>query len=231
MPDEITKEERVAADKAILLCCASGSEAAFQELYARMAPVLFEIIVEILRDQKDAEDVLQDVFVQLWKKAGAYDPERSTVFSWAVMIARHKAIDRFRASHRRHTLHEKAATENVIMAPEATAPADDLLMQRDEGKRVRAALREIPAAQSTAIQLAFFSGLTQPEIARKLGAPLGTIKARIRRGLLALRDGLATEPGRASAVPRLGEELEASPALVTWEYGTGPANSRSALSA
>ncbi|MDQ3626564.1 MAG: hypothetical protein M3372_05495, partial [Verrucomicrobiota bacterium] len=118
------------------------------------------------------------------------------------------------ASHRRNTLHENAATENAIVAPEAVAPADDLLMQRDEGKRVRAALREIPAAQSAAIQLAFFSDLTQSEIAQKLGAPLGTIKARIRRGLLALRHGLATNPGPAYSSPTRGAGLVGSPSLV-----------------
>ncbi len=212
--DAIAKMERDAADKAILLRCAAGSEAAFQELYARLAPALFPMIFEILRHQKDAEDVFQEVFVQLWKKAVAYDPERGTVFTWAVTIARHKAIDRFRASHRRNTLHENAATENAIVAPEAVAPADDLLMQRDEGKRVRAALREIPAAQSAAIQLAFFSDLTQSEIAQKLGAPLGTIKARIRRGLLALRHGLATNPGPAYSSPTRGAGLVGSPSLV-----------------
>lgn len=229
--NEITKVERDAADKAILLRCASGSEAAFQEVYARLAPTLFAMIFEILRHQKDAEDVLQEAFVQLWKKARAYDPERGTVFTWAVTIARHKAIDRFRASHRRHTLHENAAVENAIMVREPVAPADDLLMQRDEGKRVRAALREIPAAQSAAIQFAFFSGLTQSELAQKLGAPLGTIQARIRLGLLALRDGWATNPGRAYPPSRRGAGLGASPALVTSEQGTGPVNSRSALSA
>ncbi len=212
--DAITKMERDAADNAILLRCASGSEAAFQELYARLAPTLFAMTFEILRHQKDAEDVLQEAFVQLWKKAAAYDPARGTVFTWAVTIARRKAIDRFRASHRRNTLLENAATENAIMAPEAAAPADDLLMQRDEGKRVRAALREIPAAQSAAIQLAFFSGLTQSEIAQKLGAPLGTIKARIRRGLLALRDGLADNPGHAHSSPTRGAGLAVSPSLV-----------------
>lgn len=194
--------------------CASGSEAAFHELYARLAPALFSMIFEILRHQKDAEDVLQDVFVQLWKKAVAYDPARGPVFTWAVTIARRKAIDRFRANHRRNTLHETAATENAITVPKAVAPADHLLTQRDEGKRVRAALREIPATQSAAIQLAFFGGLTQPEIAQKLGTPLGTIKARIRRGLLALRDGLANNPGRAHSSPTRGEGLVVSPRIV-----------------
>ncbi|CAN5785047.1 sigma-70 family RNA polymerase sigma factor [soil metagenome] len=211
--DAITKVERDVADKAILLRCAAGSEAAFQELYARLAPVLVAMIFEILRHQKDAEDVLQEVFVQLWKKAGAYDPARGTVFTWAVTIARHKAIDRFRASHRRHTLLENAAAENAIITPEAVAPADDILMQRDEGKRVRAALRKIPAAQSAAIQLAFFGGLTQSEIAQKQGAPLGTIKARIRRGLFALRDSLANNPGRAHSSPARGAGLVGSPSL------------------
>ncbi|MGI9173512.1 MAG: sigma-70 family RNA polymerase sigma factor, partial [Chthoniobacterales bacterium] len=181
---------------------------------ARLAPTLFSMIFQIVQDQKEAEDVSQDAFVQLWKKAGAYDPARGTVFTWAVMIARHKAIDRFRACRRWNTLRENVAIENAITIPKAVAPADDLLARRDEGKRVRAALREIPAAQSAAIQLAFFSGLTQSEIAQKLGAPLGTIKARIRRGLFALRDGLATEPRRAHSSPTRGAGLVVSPSIV-----------------
>ena len=155
------------------------------------------MIFEILKHQKDAEDVLQESFVQMWKKAATYDPHRGNVFTWSVMIARNKAIDRLRARHRPYNLSDAAAGETEAAPPVSTASADYLVRQRDEHERVRAALSQIPAKQLVAIKLAFFGGLTQSEIAEELGAPLGTIKARIRRGLVALRSQLATEIGRA----------------------------------
>lgn len=148
------------------------------------------MVYQIVQHQTDAEDVLQEVFVQLWKKGAAYDPARGTVFTWSVMIARHKAIDRLRARQRRHQLVEAATAESEAAFRASPSFAPDLNSPRAEHERVRTALSHISPPQRTAIELAFFSGLTQSEIAEKLGAPLGTIKARIRRGLLALRDGL-----------------------------------------
>lgn len=183
--------ERAEADKTLLQGSLSGEEAAFSSLYRRLSLPLFSMVFEIVKDQKDAEDVLQEVFVQIWKKAATYDPRRGQVFSWSVMIARRKAIDRLRARQRHYRLAEAAAAESETISPTSAPPADDFLRQDDEKARVRAALSRIPAAQRAAIDLAFFSGLTQSQIAQKLGAPLGTIKARIRRGLLALRATLA----------------------------------------
>ena len=180
------------ADKELLRACLSGEEAAFSELYGRLSPPLFSMVFEILKHQKDAEDVLQESFVQIWKKAATYDPQRGNVFTWSVMIARSKAIDRLRARHRREQLGEAAAAESEAVPSAVAVSADNLLSQRDEREHVRAALGHLPPIQRTAIDLAFFGGLTQSEIAEKLGAPLSTIKARIRRGLVALRSQLAT---------------------------------------
>ncbi len=150
------------------------------------------MVFEIVKHQKDAEDVLQESFMQIWKNAATYDPQRGNVFTWSVMIARNRAIDLLRARQRRYLLGEAAAAENNSVPPASAVSADDLLGQRDEREQVRAALRHLAPVQRTAIDLAFFGGLTQSEIAEKLGAPLGTVKARIRRGLLAVRDILAT---------------------------------------
>ena len=187
---ESKRTDRAEADKALLRRCLAGEEGAFSLLYRRLSPSLFSMVYEILKDQKDAEDVLQEAFVQMWKKASTYDPQRSNVFTWSVMIARNKAIDRLRSRQRRFQLSEAAAAESEVTPQEEVLQADDLLSKRDERDRVRAALSQIPAAQRDAIDLAFFGGLTQSEISEKLGAPLGTVKARIRRGLLALRDVL-----------------------------------------
>ena len=166
----------------------TGDEDAFASFYRRFAPGLFSMIYQILQDQKESEDILQEAFVQMWKKAATYDPTRSGIFTWAVMISRNKAIDRLRSRQRRFRTVEAAAAEFEVVPPVADEEsADELLGQGEERARVRAALTELPEAQREAIDLAFFSGLTQVEISDKLGAPLGTIKARIRRGLLALR--------------------------------------------
>lgn len=167
-----------------------GDEAAFDNFYQRFAPGLFSMIYHILQDQKEAEDVLQEAFVQMWKKSSTYDPSRSALFTWAVMISRNKAIDRLRSRQRRSRTAEAAAVELEAAPPVGSKQADELLGQGEERARVRSALTQLPDAQREAIDLAFFSGLTQVEISDKLGTPLGTIKARIRRGLLALRSFL-----------------------------------------
>jgi RNA polymerase sigma-70 factor (ECF subfamily) len=166
----------------------NGDEGAFATFYDRFAPGLFSMIYAILRDQKESEDVLQEAFVQMWKRTATYDASRSSLFTWAVMISRHKAIDRLRSRQRQSRLNEAVASEtNAVPAVDR---ADNALARSDERERVRAALAQLSAAQREAIDLAFFAGLTQAQISERLGTPLGTVKARIRRGLLALREVL-----------------------------------------
>ncbi|MGI8431846.1 MAG: RNA polymerase sigma factor [Chthoniobacterales bacterium] len=110
---------RAEADKALLRACLSGGEAAFSELYGRLAPSLFAMVFEILKHQKDAEDVLQESFVKMWKRVATYDPDRGTVFSWSLEIARNKAIDRLRARQRRDKLSETFAEEVEAVPPGA----------------------------------------------------------------------------------------------------------------
>ncbi|MGI8819553.1 MAG: sigma-70 family RNA polymerase sigma factor [Chthoniobacterales bacterium] len=184
------QQGQAAADRELIRRVVQGDEAAFASLYRRFAPGLFSMTYEILHDQKDAEDTLQEAFVQMWKKAALYDPARSSLFTWAVMIARNKAIDRVRARQRRARTAESAANESAVTTAEFAAQADELLAHGEEKQRIRGALSQLPEAQRAAIDLAFFRGLTQMEISTQLAVPLGTIKARIRRGLLALRDVL-----------------------------------------
>ncbi len=192
------------ADQELMRRVVSGDDSAFSSFYDRLAPGLFSLIYHILQDQKASEDVLQESFLQMWKKAGTYDAERSSVFTWAVMIARNKAIDRVRARQRRTRATDAAVAEAETLLGDAGLHAeglparavlatDKVAEQNDDRQRIRAALHEIGDAQREVITLAFFSGLTQSEISAKLGAPLGTVKARIRRGLLALRDILRSD--------------------------------------
>lgn len=167
-----------------------GDNVAFEAFYDRFAAGLFSMIFSIVHDQKEAEDVLQESFLQMWKRCGTYDPSRSSLFTWAVMISRHKAIDRLRSRQRQTRLSEAVASEPQPTLATAEQ-ADDALLRSDDRERLRAALGQLAEPQREALQLAFFSGLTQTQISEKLGAPLGTVKARIRRGLLALRSFLA----------------------------------------
>jgi RNA polymerase sigma-70 factor (ECF subfamily) len=175
------------ADGQLMRRAAGGDEAAFAIFYRRFAPGVYSMIHQILQDPKECEDVMQEAFVQMWKKASTYDPNRSGLFTWAVMISRNKAIDRVRSRQRKARTIEAATEEAEVVTPMAVDSADELLEQSDQRKRVRAALSTLSGAQRDAIDLAFFGGMTQLEISDKLGQPLGTVKARIRRGLLALR--------------------------------------------
>lgn len=181
-------KDQAADDREQMKLIVAGDEAAFASLYRRLSPGLFSMIYHILRDRKESEDVLQEAFMQMWHKASTYDDQRSALFTWAVMISRNKAIDRLRARQRRTRLAEDAATELSATTPEPEVSADLLLSESDEKKRIRGALGGLPASQREAIELAFFAGMTQVEVSARLQEPLGTVKARIRRGLITLRD-------------------------------------------
>jgi RNA polymerase sigma-70 factor (ECF subfamily) len=166
---------------------ANGDEAAFGILYSRLAPGLYGMAFRMMNDAKEAEDVLQEGFTYIWRKANNYDPARSSAYAWAVMIVRNKAIDRLRARQRGNRLREKVTSETGFFAERDDSSAQ-VPISRERNAEVREALQKIAPEQRQAVELAFFSGLTHEQIAEQLGAPLGTIKARIRRGLLRLRD-------------------------------------------
>jgi len=183
------------ADVELVRKLRSGDERAFATFYDRFAPGLFSMIYAILHDQKESEDVLQEAFLQMWKRTASYDASRSSLFTCAVMISRHKAIDRLRFRQRQARLAEEVADQSDGAATSAPVDrADNVLARSDERERVRAALAQLGDGQREAIELAFFAGMTQTQISEKLGTPLGTVKARIRRGLLALREVLAGVP-------------------------------------
>lgn len=184
-----TQENDRQHDARLLARTAAGEEAAFGELYDRFSPGLYSFVLKMVRDEKEAEDVLQEGFAHIWRRATTYDPARSSPFTWAVMILRNKAIDRLRVRQRLDRTVEKATVE-FSHFPEADEVAAGEPERREQGALVRAALTRIPEEQRLAVELAFFGGLTHDQIADKLGAPLGTIKARIRRGLLKLREYL-----------------------------------------
>lgn len=185
-------DDRGREHAALVAAMARGDKAALARLYDELARPLYSLAFRVLNDATEAQDVIQDVFLQLWHKAGTYETGRGTVFAWAATLARNRAIDRVRMRQRRAELLAESAPD---LQPAASGAADsaDTLWLREQAGAVRAALTTLAPEQQKAIELAFFSGLTQQEIAARLNEPLGTIKARIRRGLLRLREIL---PGR-----------------------------------
>ncbi len=176
-------------EAALLQRIAAGDELAFAQFYDRFSPGLYSLVYRVLRDEKESEDVLQEGFAHVWRRAETYDPARSSAFTWAVMVFRNKAIDRLRLRMRRARTLDGAA-EEALRFPQQDDRSAGIAELREQQSTVRAALTQIPAEQREAVELAFFGGLTHEEIAEQLAAPLGTIKARIRRGLLKLRETL-----------------------------------------
>ena len=168
---------------------AERDEKAVAELYDQVARLLFSVAVRIVGDSHDAEEILQEVFVQIWKQAGNYDPGRGTAIHWAMGITRHRSIDRVRSRQRIGRLIEKM-TEEAAVSDKASARQEDSHLSSTEAASVHEAVGGLPSDQRLAIEMAFFGGLSHGEIAESLGEPLGTVKARIRRGMMKLRDHL-----------------------------------------
>lgn len=177
-----------APDVELLSRMVQGDSAALGCFYDQHSGTLFALACRILGDSKEAEDVLQEVFLQIWDKAAAFNPAMGRPLTWALTLTRHKAIDRLRASQRRHArLVAETETDKVEDYPAPAASAPELARVSEQGELIRSALAGLPLQQRRAIELAFFEGLSQTEIATVLNEPLGTIKARIRRGMLKLR--------------------------------------------
>jgi len=177
-------------DAALIERIRTGDRTAFMAFYDRFSPLMFSVAARVLGDRKEAEDVLQEVMLVIWKKAGEYDPELGSLSSWAVALTRNKALDRLRARTRRLRLIEEVALMAEESEPSSTPSVNDILHGRERAGLLHTAMQDLPKDQRMAIELAFFTGLSQSDIAQRLQQPLGTIKARIRRGMLRLREQL-----------------------------------------
>jgi RNA polymerase sigma-70 factor (ECF subfamily) len=190
---QVQPEPAQSSDVELLHAVAHGDEAALARLYDAYRVILFGLLVRILNSREEAEDILQEVFVQVWRRAKDFDEKRGRPFTWLVTLARSRAIDRLRQLGARQRLAVGAAQEQ-----EQTENFSDALtdaVRAEQQAVVRQALAELPEDQRQTLVLAYFDGLTQSEIASKLNAPLGTVKTRMRSGMAKLRARLGSQWG------------------------------------
>jgi RNA polymerase sigma-70 factor (ECF subfamily) len=182
------------ADDDLLRAVSRGDESALAALYDRYRLILFGLILRILHDRQEAEDVLQEAFLQVWRRAKDFDPARGRTFTWLVTIARSRALDRLRSLGSRSRFVE---ADEQVANDEVIDTAYDLV-KAEQGEIVRQALGQLPDEQRRTLLLAYFEGLTQAEIAERLGDPLGTVKTRMRSGLIKLRELLRDRSSEGS---------------------------------
>jgi RNA polymerase sigma factor (sigma-70 family) len=205
--------EQGSRDADLLRRIAAGERDAVGELYDRFRRPAFALARRILADDALAEDVLQDVFLTVWREPGAFDGRRGSFPSWLMAMVHHKAVDAVRreeSQRRRQTLAEE---DLVLRSPMGTRDVEEEAESRAVAARVRSALGDLPSAQREALTLAYYGGYTQREVAALTGAPIGTVKTRMLAGMRRLRHGL--DLGRATG-------LDAGPAGGPRDGGAAP---------
>jgi len=182
---------RASDDLAIVRRMVAGEAEALAELYDRFAPLVLAVARRILGGAGDAEEVLQEAFLQAWNQADRYDAARSSVSTWLVLISRSRALDRLRS----RGAHDRTAAAAAAEPPPADTSSrlDEHVLHRERQRRVRDALAAIPEEQRRVLELAFYGGLSQSEIATRTGTPLGTVKTRALLGMKKLRQELRSE--------------------------------------
>lgn len=186
-------ETSLTAAAGLLPAVARGNVAAFEELYDRYASTIYALLLRILANADDAQEVLQETFVKAWTSAKMFDALRGSEVAWLISIARSRGIDRLRSRKIRNEREDEAGREVSVLSSfvDRTTGAD-LAIQSEERKAVRSALAALPEAQRVALELAYFEGMSQSEIAARLSEPLGTIKTRMQLGMKKLRESLQT---------------------------------------
>jgi RNA polymerase sigma-70 factor (ECF subfamily) len=184
MDNSAARRNDAADDMRLVARVRAGDQQALSELYDRYSKLIYSIAMRILQDTGAAEDLLQDVFLQLWRKPDAFDSSRGSLAAWLAVIARHRSIDRLRQRRPETDIADCVIASSTDLGDETQR---SLMIEK-----VRVVMNELAPDQRTAMEMAFFQGLTHTEIAEKTGEPLGTIKTRIRSGLQLLRSRFAS---------------------------------------
>ncbi|MEQ9619542.1 MAG: sigma-70 family RNA polymerase sigma factor [Deltaproteobacteria bacterium] len=174
-------------DKELMALVKKRDKTAFREIYSRFSQVVFNLVYRILKDRQEAEEVVQEIFLQVWNKADSYDAQRGALSTWIINISRNKSIDRLRT--RSHKFQNTEINEERL---NSKYDFSRILENREERRKVlQEALNTLPQEQRTAIEMVYFEGFTHVETAQKLNEPVGTIKTRIRLGVMKLKQKIA----------------------------------------
>ena len=187
------QEDARAEEFDLLRRIAQRERSAFEDLYSRYVNILYASALKFVKEDADAQDVVQDVFIQIWDKAKLYDPAKGKPLTWALTLTRNRAIDRIRAIQRRTRLRDEFEQETFVDESAGVREALSGVDASEKGQILRKAVSQLSPQQKKVIELAYFGGFTQTEISEKLGEPLGTVKARARRGLLKLKELLGDQ--------------------------------------
>lgn len=182
---------------ALLVRIQAGDRRAVDELYTLFGRPAFALARRILLDDGLAEDVVQEVFLSVWRSPGAFDERRAGVSSWLLSMVHHKAVDAVRREEGHRRRGRRAEDDMALSAPTATRDAEDQAVDRVVSQQVRTALGELPVAQREALTLAYYGGYTQREVSALTGVPLGTVKTRMLSGMRKLRVDLGQSSGPA----------------------------------
>jgi RNA polymerase sigma-70 factor (ECF subfamily) len=181
-PDPLI-DAQVQEDIRLIQRIAERDSQAYQTFYQKYSGLIFASVANVLNDHHDTEDVMQEVLVQLWNKAHLYEPRKGKPLTWLTTMARNRAIDRIRSKQRRSRLNDDYEQESKGVQPEFDDSGHELMVNKERDTILLRAVAKLNPDQREAIELAYFSGLTQAEVAERLHEPLGTVKARIRRGV------------------------------------------------
>jgi RNA polymerase sigma-70 factor, ECF subfamily len=174
----------VTSPDALLAAVATGDRGAFAALYDQTSPRVHGTVLRVLRDPAQSEEVTQEVFLEVWRRAATFDPDRGSALAWMVTIAHRRAVDRVRSEQ---ASRDRDAAVGSAATPTASDPVAETVEDRLERRRVHKALGVLSDLQRQSIELAYYDGLTYREVAERLGVPLGTVKTRMRDGLQRLR--------------------------------------------
>ena len=192
------RESRAVEDAALLGRVEQGDQQAMSDLFDRYSGMVYSVALRVLKDTGQAEDVMQDIFIQIWKKPGAFISGRGSLGAWLVVVARNRAIDSLRRRRPTDSVDDVVLASSTDLAAEAER---NTLMEK-----VRATLNQLPPEQRKSVEMAYFEGLSHSEIAEKTGDPLGTVKTRIRLALITLRKAMQI---KAVSRPDFGNTGEA----------------------
>jgi RNA polymerase sigma-70 factor (ECF subfamily) len=176
--------------RAVIAEVAAGNQAAFAALYDALAATVYGVVKRVVRDPAQSEEVTQEVFVEMWRSASRFDDRRGSVRAWAVMIAHRRAVDRVRSEQ----AHRDRQERDALVATAADPTPEDRAVAGEESAWAVAALAMLTPTQREVLELAFYDGFTHVQIAERLGVALGTVKTRIRDGLIRLRAATGATP-------------------------------------